>query len=68
MSIPKVPGEQVSFHSGHTYAQRPVAFTWNERNHQVEAVLAEWKTPDHKIFLVRTTSGDEFELVVELED
>jgi len=59
----RVPGDQVTFYSGHTYAQRPVAFTWEDQNYQVETVLAESLTPEGKIFLVRTTSGDEFELV-----
>jgi hypothetical protein len=61
--MPRVPGDQVSFFSGHTYAQRPVAFTWDGQKYQVETVLSEWKTPDGKIFLVRTTGGEEFELV-----
>jgi hypothetical protein len=68
MSPPRVPGDQVSYFSGYTYAQRPVSFTWNDRPYQVETVLGEWKTPDKKIFLVRTTSGEEFELVQEPED
>ena len=63
MTRPKVSGDQVSFISGYTYAQRPAAFTWNDRDYQVESVLAEWKTPGGKIFLVRTTSGEEFELI-----
>lgn len=68
MSTQRVPGDQVSYFSGHTYAQRPVSFTWNDRLYHVEKVLAEWKTPDAKIFLVCTTSGEEFELVQESED
>lgn len=68
MSAQRVPGDQVSFYSGHSFAQRPLSFTWNERQYQVEEVLVEWKTPDEKIFLVRTTEGEEFELVLELDD
>ena len=63
MSVPRVSGDQVTFISGYTYAQRPTALTWNDQKYQVETVLAEWKTPDGKIFLVRTTGGEEFELV-----
>jgi hypothetical protein len=65
MSLPRVPGDLVSFFSGHTYAQRPVSFIWNDQEYQVEMVLSEWKTPDGKIFQVRTTGGEEFELVYE---
>jgi len=60
---PQVSGGQISFVSGYTYAQRPAVFAWEGREYQVEAVLAEWKTPDGKNFVVRTTSGEEFELV-----
>ena len=65
---PRVPGEQVKFFSGHTYAQRPVAFTWEGRKYHVETVLAESMTPEGKIFQVRTTSGEEFELVYQEDD
>ena len=65
---PRVPGDQVEFFSGHTYAQRPVAFTWEGQNYQVESVLAESMTPEGKIFLVRTVSGEEFELVYQEAD
>lgn len=65
---PSVPGDQVEFYSGHTYAQRPVAFTWEGHHYQVETVLAESMTPDGKIFLVRTTSGKEFELVYQEDE
>ncbi len=63
MSITQVPGEQVSFYSGHSHAERPVAFTWNDKCYQVENVIAEWRTPDGKIFLVQTTDGQKFELI-----
>lgn len=59
----RVSGDQVSFFSGHTYAQRPVRFIWDGQTYQVDRVLAEWKTPDGKIFLVRTTDDQEFEIV-----
>lgn len=65
---PRVAAEQIEFFSGHTYAQRPVAFTWEGRKYQVETILSEWKTPDGKIFLVCTTSDEEFELVYQDED
>jgi hypothetical protein len=65
MSVPRVSGDQVEFFSGYTFAQRPTAFTWNDQEYRVDKVIAEWKTPDGKIFLIRTTQGEKFELVYE---
>ena len=64
----RVPGNQATFYSGHTYAQRPVAFSWEGQNYQVETVMAESMTPEGKIFLVRTTSGEAFELVYQEDE
>jgi hypothetical protein len=57
----------VECHAGHTYPQRPTAFTWEGERHRVEAVLAEWRTPEQKIFRVRTIQGATFDLTYDFE-
>jgi len=54
---------EVECYSGHTYAQRPRAFTWRGRCYQVQAVERAWRTPQGPCFLVRTQEGSGFELV-----
>ena len=34
-----------------------------DRKYEVKTVIAEWKTPEGKHFMVSTTSGDEFEII-----
>jgi hypothetical protein len=48
--------------SGHTYAQRPVAFIWQDERCEVSEVEAEWYTAEGKRFWVRTSDGERFEL------
>ncbi len=55
-------GELVECHSGFTYADRPVALTWEGRRLEIVRILAEWRTPEENHFRVRTTDGREFEL------
>jgi hypothetical protein len=52
----------VECRSGHTYAQRPLAFWWQEERLEVEAVESEWRTPMGKAFRVRCTNRKHFEL------
>ncbi len=54
---------RVECYSGHTYAQRPRAFTWRGQRYQVEAVERTWRTPQGSCFLVRTQESSVFELV-----
>lgn len=53
----------VECHSGLEYAERPTALGWQGERLEVEAVEAEWRTPEGKKFRVRTTGGQVFELV-----
>lgn len=53
---------QVQCYSGHTYAERPDSFTWEEAKHQVKEVEREWRVPGKKHFLVRTEDNRLFEL------
>ena len=55
-------GELVECHSGFSYADRPVALTWQGQRLEIIQILAEWRTPEKKLFRVRTTEGREFEL------
>ena len=59
----------VECHSGLEYAERPTALWWQGERLEVEAVEAEWRTPEGKTFRVRTIDGQVFELLyVELYD
>ncbi len=52
----------VECHSGHEYAERPVAVWWQGQRLEMEAVEQEWRTPEGKRFRVRTNGGEVFEL------
>jgi len=52
----------VECHSGYDYAERPVAFYWDGQRIEVETILAEWRTPNHKGFRVQSPKGRVFEL------
>jgi putative sterol carrier protein len=54
--------ELVECHSGFTYADRPLALTWEGRRLEITQILAEWRTPEKNNFRVRTTEGRVFEL------
>lgn len=51
---------EVICYSGHTYAQRPVAFTWRGSRHNVEDVLKAWREPDGLRFRVRAADGRQY--------
>jgi len=55
-------GEAVECHSGFTYADRPVALTWEDQRLEIIQILAEWNAPEKKHFRVRTCDGRLFEL------
>ena len=42
----------VSCYSGHTFADRPVWFTWEGATYHVEAVDKEWREPGMRCFRV----------------
>ena len=54
--------ELVECLSGFTYADKPVALTWEGRRLEIVVITAEWRTPDERHFRVRTTNGLDFEL------
>jgi hypothetical protein len=55
-------GEIVECHSGFSYADRPVALTWEGRRLEIVEILAEWRTPEEKHYRVQTTDGRQFTL------
>ena len=61
-------GGQVECHSGHEYAERPVALQWEGQRLEIQAVEGEWRVPGGKWFRVRTQGGRIFELFYEEHD
>ena len=55
-------GELVECHSGFTYADKPVALTWESQRLEIVAITAQWRSPEARYFRVRTSNGQEFEL------
>jgi hypothetical protein len=56
---------QVECHSGFTYADRPRTFVWEGERAFVDVITAEWQTPEHKHFVVRSKKNQLFELIFE---
>ena len=54
--------EIVECHSGYTYAERPVALTWQGQRLIIAEILSQGRTPQAKWFRVSTTDGQVFEL------
>jgi hypothetical protein len=52
----------VECYSGHTYAQRPTAFSWGEQRYEIARILEQWRSPDGPGFRVITTAGIRVEL------
>jgi hypothetical protein len=55
-------GAIVECHSGHEYADRPMALRWEGERLTIEAVEGEWRVPGGKRFRVRTQGDRTFEL------
>ncbi len=53
----------VECHSGFDYAERPVAFHWGGQRFEVNTIIAEWRTPEHKTFRVQAVDSCIFLLV-----
>lgn len=52
----------VECHSGHTYAERPIALKWEGERLQIAEVEAQWRIPGGRKFRVRTEDDRCFEL------
>ena len=55
--------DTVECRSDSEYAERPLALTWNGKRYEVAETLSRWRTPDGKVFRVRTTDEKLFELI-----
>ncbi len=55
--------DMVHCHSGYTYAQRPVSFSFAGQDYDIETIVAENRFPDGRQFLVQTGDGNLFELI-----
>jgi hypothetical protein len=53
----------VECYSGHTYADRPIAFLWNGRRHLIEKTIKRWRLPEGPGFRVVTVNGIKCDLV-----
>jgi len=53
---------KVSCFSGHTYAQRPVSFIFEGKEHEVVEIIKEWQAPEEKCFQVKTNDNKIFRL------
>ena len=49
-------------YSGHTYAQRPVSFIWQDKEHIISKIQNEWLEPGKRYFMVVTEDEKLFEL------
>jgi len=59
MALDKI---EVKCYSGHTYAQRPIAFSWQDEEHKISRIEKEWLEPGKKCFSVTTEDEKLFEL------
>jgi hypothetical protein len=55
--------DQVFCRSGHEFADRPTAFIWEGERLQIDELVARWRTPYGKRFLVRIGGNRIFTLV-----
>ncbi len=53
---------KVNCYSGHTYAQRPLSFTWQGMDYEVKEIEKEWLEPGERWFKVRTGDNKSFQL------
>ena len=53
---------EITCYSGHTFAERPVSFSWHSTSHEVEEIEQSWLEPGERCFLVRTRDNKSFKL------
>ena len=53
---------EVNCYSGHTYAERPKSFVWEEVAYEVEEIERAWEEPEKRLFKVRTGDNKLFQL------
>jgi hypothetical protein len=52
----------VECHSGHTYAERPIALRWEEERLEIIKIESRWRIPGGIRFRVQVEDGRVFEL------
>ena len=52
----------VNCYSGHTYAERPKSFIWQDIEYGIEEIEKEWREPGKRYFQVRTGDNKLFQL------
>ena len=60
--LPERSVVKVQYHSGCTYAERPVSFIWQNVVYVLQEIEEEWREPDGKYFRVRAETGEVFDL------
>ncbi len=58
----RVENLKVNCYSGHTYAERPLSFTWQGTQCEVAKIEKAWLEPQERYFLVRTRDNKLFRL------
>ena len=53
---------KVNCYSGHTYAEEPRSFLWEDVNYEVAEIEKSWQEPGERYFLVRTRDNKLFKL------
>ncbi len=53
----------VECHSDYTYAEKPIALTWEGQRLEIIETSLRWRTPEGNGFRVRTHDGQEFILL-----
>ena len=53
---------KVNCYSGHTYAERPRSFLWQDTEYQIEEIEKAWLEPGGRCFQVRTRDNKLFQL------
>jgi len=59
---------KVNCYSGHTYAERPRSFLWENTEYEIEEIEKEWLEPGKKYFQVRTGDNKLFKLCYNEEE
>lgn len=54
--------EIVECRSEYEYAEKPIAFWWQDRRLEIQEILDQWRVPGGKGFLVRTQDNQIFQL------
>ncbi len=53
---------EVRCYSGHTYAERPESFRWQDVEYQVQEIEGTWQEPGKRCFRVRVGGNKRFKL------